>query len=83
MLLSVTNANEGYIFVDAAHPPNNLTSYVTELFPLLDPTTVQTVVHQYENVPALTGVWAQAVAIMGECESRDRFTVDALRLILL
>ena len=68
MLLSVTNADEGYIFVNSAHPPTNLTDYVTELFPLLDSTTVQMIVQQYENVPTLTNASSQAVAIMGECK---------------
>lgn len=68
MLLSVTNANEGYIFVDSTHPPTNLTDYVLELFPLIDSTTAQTVVQQYENVPTLTDVSSRAVAIMGECK---------------
>ena len=67
MLLSVTNANEGYIFVDSTHPPTNLTDYVLELFPLIDSTTAQTIVQQYENVPTLTNVSSRTVAIM-ECK---------------
>ncbi|EPS94949.1 hypothetical protein FOMPIDRAFT_1169187 [Fomitopsis schrenkii] len=66
MLLSVTNGDEGYIFVDTANPPTNLTNYVTELFPLIDPTTVQTIVQQYEDDPTLTDVLSQAIAVMGE-----------------
>ena len=69
MLLSVTNADEGYIFVDTTNPPTNLTNYVTELFPLIDSTTVQTIAQQYEDDPTLTDVLSQAIAVMGECES--------------
>ena len=69
MLFSVTNADEGYIFVDTANPPTNLTNYVAELFPLIDPTTVQTIVQQYEDDPTLTDVLSQAIAVMGECGS--------------
>lgn len=67
MLLSVTNSYEGYTFVDTANPPTNLTNYVAELFPLIDPITIQTIVQQYEDVPTLPDVLSQAVAVMGEC----------------
>ncbi|KAI0733810.1 alpha/beta-hydrolase [Fomitopsis betulina] len=66
MLLSVTNSYEGYTFVDTANPPTNLTNYVAELFPLIDPITIQTIVQQYEDVPTLPDVLSQAVAVMGE-----------------
>lgn len=69
MLLSVTNADEGYIFVDTTDPPTNLTNYVTELFSLIDSTTVQTIVQQYEDDPTLMDVLSQAIAVMGECGS--------------
>ncbi|KZT64879.1 alpha/beta-hydrolase [Daedalea quercina L-15889] len=66
MLLSVTNSYEGYNFVDVAAPPTNPTNYVTELFPLIDATTVQIIVQQYLNDKTLTNTTSRAIAVMGE-----------------
>lgn len=66
----MTNTNEGYNFVNTANPPTNLTAYVAELFPLIDPVTVHAIVQQYEDDPALPDVLSQAIAIMGECKLR-------------
>ncbi|TFY61377.1 hypothetical protein EVJ58_g4549 [Rhodofomes roseus] len=68
MLLSVTNSLEGYVFVDTSSPPTNLTAYVTELFPLLNETTVQSIVQTYADDEALSTTLSQIVAVMGECE---------------
>ncbi|KZT64880.1 alpha/beta-hydrolase [Daedalea quercina L-15889] len=66
MLLAVTNSNEGYVFVDVAAPPTNLTDYVTELFPWIDEATVQTIVYEYTEDNALVDTLSQAIAVMGE-----------------
>ena len=68
ILLSVTNTDEGYIFVNTANPPTNLSNYVTELFPLIDSVTVQAILQQYENVSTYPDVLSQAIAVMGECQ---------------
>lgn len=68
MLLAVTNSYEGYNFVNSATPPTNLTTYVTDLFPLINETIVQTIVETYLNDTTLTNTSSQAIAIMGECE---------------
>ncbi|KAH9833429.1 uncharacterized protein C8Q71DRAFT_860223 [Rhodofomes roseus] len=54
------------IFVDSASPPPSLTEYVTELFPLLDQTSVQSIVQMYTDDKVLTTTLSQAVAVMGE-----------------
>ncbi|KAH9924568.1 Alpha/Beta hydrolase protein [Fomitopsis serialis] len=66
VLLSVTNSFEGYNFVDTTTPPTNITDYVTQLFPLIDQTIIQTIVEQYTSDPALNDTLAQAIGIMGE-----------------
>ncbi|KAH9833428.1 Alpha/Beta hydrolase protein [Rhodofomes roseus] len=66
MLLAVTNSYEGWNFVNSVTPPTNLTNYVTELFPLINETTVQAIVQAYESAPELTNASAQAIAVQGE-----------------
>ncbi|EPT00684.1 hypothetical protein FOMPIDRAFT_150510 [Fomitopsis schrenkii] len=66
VLLAVTNSYEGYNFVNAVTQPTNLTTYVTNLFPLINETVVQAIVQTYSNDTALTNTSAQAIAIMGE-----------------
>ena len=68
VLLAVTNSYEGYNFVNSVTPPTNLTTYVTDLFPLINETIVQTIVQTYLNDTTLTNTSSQAIAIMGECE---------------
>ncbi|KAH9833434.1 alpha/beta-hydrolase [Rhodofomes roseus] len=81
MLLSVTNSLEGYVFVDTSSPPTNLTAYVTELFPLLNETTVQSIVQTYADDQALSTTLSQIVAVMGECEYLPIFVCPTYLLL--
>jgi hypothetical protein len=66
VLLSVTNENEGYAFVNQS-TTSNLTDYITNLFPLLTPSEVNTAVELYSSIPDTTVV-EQCNLVMGESQ---------------
>ena len=63
----MTNTFEGRIFVNANFLTQmDITTYVTQLFPLFDEKQIQDTVDQYTGI-GLDTVNDQAIAIMGEC----------------
>jgi hypothetical protein len=65
-LLSITNTNEGYIFVNQAD--SNVTQYIADLFPDLSAEEIQQGAAIYSSVPNTT-VAEQCDLVMGECKA--------------